>query len=1077
MALPIFRHPLCFGGEGVVLHNAKAFLWWKMPIVSRTKKWYNESEAHEFSLTRKDYVMKRMKWITLAVGAVALAVCLLALAACGGDQPSDTESTGTGERGTAADTSVDPTDTHATETAADTDAETNADTAADTAAETEGPTPGGVVMADIYPTPMEITYNAYGYVIRDTVKLDEKAARYAEGLAELGISVAEDGLPITVTLRDLTADFAYGAEEAYILRITEEGISMEAQTDRGVHYAFMTLFQLIKDSGPFPLVTVKDAPRNRQRGVIEGFYGTAWTHEYRKELFAFMGQNKMNAYIYAPKDDPKHRAQWRSLYTGAELERMTDLIDTAKENYVKFIYAISPGGDINLGSGYEADFQKLMAKCEQIYELGCRDFAIFLDDIPTLDARGHGKLLTDFQTRFVETHEGVSNLIAITTEYGDPFLTDYTNQIAPLIHKDIELMWTGPGVIPESITNDSLRHILRTYGRNVLIWWNYPVNDTLANHLFMGPCVNLEKDLYKSITGLTANPMNQGYASLVPLFTTGDYLWNPEAYDAETSLAAACRELMPDAHEALLHFISMTCASGINKNTDSVELQALLTAFKKDNTPETRGALKAYFDDMVKNADAILTAENGKMVNEIRQWVEKYRVYGEMGLLYADMEEAFAAGKEQTDILKLLGEYKTLERSIRNNPRLVSASVLTPYFSTLNTRFSILLGEVEGITFTPATPYTNCNHYQDYIPDYLTDGDDSTYLWTHGDLNTAAGNKVGYFGVDLGEVVEVHNVYIATGVGGSDVLKKGVVEYSADGKTWVELHNGTCGEELFLQGLAVQARYVRIKAGDSSDGTWVKARAFEVNTTRTVVSDAPAGVLTWSTSLPVYQTYGVDFMKDSDPTTYFWSSRGGQKGDYFEIDLGAVVAVSRITFKTGVPAHAADCVQSGELCYSADGQSWTRLGALNGRDTVVDVDIRARYVRVNITADQTNWITVSEFTAVSEDNVSPLLQLDSDFVPRTDLLALTDGHYVTYFAPECNQPDGHFLNVTFTESGRLTLIILKYPDTGMKITVRDASGERLYEVSVENVMHLQAPAGSTATIYLGDGLMLSEIEW
>jgi hypothetical protein len=30
---------------------------------------------------------------------------------------------------------------------------------------------------------------------------------------------------------------------------------------------------------------------------------------------------------------------------------------------------------------------------------------------------------------------------------------------------------------------------------------------------------------------------------------------------------------------------------------------------------------------------------------------------------------------------------------------------------------------------------------------------------------------------------------------------------------------------------------------------------------------------------------------------------------------------------------------------------------------------------------------------------------------------------------------------------------------------------------VDNVMHLQAPEGSTAIIYLGDNLMIGEIEW
>ena len=358
----------------------------------------------------------------------------------------------------------------------------------------------------------------------------------------------------------------------------------------------------------------------------------------------------------------------------------------------------------------------------------------------------------------------------------------------------------------------------------------------------------------------------------------------------------------------------------------------------------------------------------------------------------------------------------------------------------------------------------------------MTDGDDSTYFWTHGDLNTAAGNKTGYFGVDLGEVMDVKNIYIATGAGG-DTLAQGIVEYSADGKEWTVIHNGGCGDELFLQGLTVRARYIRVRAAANAGTGWVKCRTFEVNTNRAASDEGPAGAPSLTTNLPTYSTYFPEFMSDSDPNTYFWSSRGGQKGDYFEIDLGAVVSVSRITFKTGVPAHAADYVQSGELCYSSDGHTWTTIRAISGRDTVVDVNIRARYIRVNITANQTSWITVSEFTAVSEDTVSPLLRLDSDFVPRTDLLTLTDGHYVTYFGPECDQMDGHYLEVTFTESGRLTLIILKLSDNGMKISVRDPAGEHLYSVSVDNVMHLQAPEGSTAIIYLGDNLMIGEIEW
>ena len=929
---------------------------------------------------------------------------------------------------------------------------------------------------DVYPRPIELVY-APG-TAEKTVRPDDTAAKYADLLASAGFSVNENGLPLHVTLRDMTVDFAYGAEEAYILTVTEQSISIEAQTSRGVHYAFMTLLQLAKQSvDHIPLVTVKDAPRNAIRGVIEGFYGAAWTHEYRKDLFAFMGMNKMNAYIYAPKDDAKHRAQWRVLYTGAELERMTDLINTAKANCVKFIYALSPGGDINLGSGYEADFEKLTAKCEQMYELGVRDFAIFLDDIPTLDAKGHGKLLSDFQTRFVTTHEGVSDLIAITTEYGDPFLTDYTNQIAPLIHEDVVLMWTGPGVIPESITNQSLKHIIKTYGRNVLIWWNYPVNDTLANHLFMGPCVNLEKDLYKSITGLTANPMNQGYASMVPLFTTGDYLWNPEAYDPNASLIAACKSLMPDASEELAAFISMTCASGINKNTDSQELQALLNAFKKNNVPETRAALKEYFAQMIRNADAISASDNQSLVTEINEWLIKYRTYGEMGVLYMEMEQAYTEGKDLSRMLQLLGDYKALERSISKNPGLVSASVLTTFYATLNSRFSLLLGQTESMSFAPAKPYTNCNHYESYTPDLMTDGDDSTFFWTHGDLNTAAGNKTGYFGVDLGQIIEVKNVYIATGVAGGDMLRNGIVEYSTDAEKWTSLYQGACQEELMLKGLAVQARYIRVRNAEKSDGTWIKVRAFEVNTNRTVASDAPAGAPAWSTSMPTYSTYFPEFMKDNDPNTYFWSSRGAQVGDYFEIDLGTMTSVSHVSFKSGVPDHATDYVQNGELCYSTDGQNWTVISALANGSAELDVNIRARYVRVRITEAQTSWVTVSEFSALSEDLVSPLLQLDSNFVPRTDLLALTDGVYVSYFAPDAQKADGHSLHVTVAQSGKIKLILLSIPQDGVFATVKDASGNTLQSVELSYITEIQAPNGATVQLPLKDGLILAEIEW
>lgn len=51
----------------------------------------------------------------------------------------------------------------------------------------------------------------------------------------------------------------------------------------------------------------------------------------------------MTSYLYAPKDDYKHRAYWRELYTVEEAEHLQSLISLATECDIDFYYAISPG--------------------------------------------------------------------------------------------------------------------------------------------------------------------------------------------------------------------------------------------------------------------------------------------------------------------------------------------------------------------------------------------------------------------------------------------------------------------------------------------------------------------------------------------------------------------------------------------------------------------------------------------------------------------------------------------------------------------------------------------------------------
>lgn len=167
-------------------------------------------------------------------------------------------------------------------------------------------------------------------------------------------------------------------EEGYYLSVNEKEIVLAGYDERGTYYALQTLAQLIKDD-KLPEVEIKDYPSVRYRGVVEGFYGTPWSHEARLRQLKFYGENKMNTYIYGPKDDPYHSSpNWRLPYPEKEAAQLRELVSVASENEVNFVWAIHPGQDIKWN---QEDRDNLLSKFEKMYQLGVRSFAVFFDDI------------------------------------------------------------------------------------------------------------------------------------------------------------------------------------------------------------------------------------------------------------------------------------------------------------------------------------------------------------------------------------------------------------------------------------------------------------------------------------------------------------------------------------------------------------------------------------------------------------------------------------------------------------------------------------------------------------------------
>ena len=285
------------------------------------------------------------------------------------------------------------------------------------------------------------------------------------------------------------------------------------------------------------------------RGVVEGFYGTPWTFEDRADIIIFCRQNNLNSYIYAPKDDPYHRDKWRMPYPSDKLAELTRLVELAHENKVRFIFAVSPGLDLKYKSN--EDFNVLIRKLDTMYQIGVRDFAIFFDDLKDENGNHHenGKLQARFLNRVQKNlrsrYKDVAPLITVPTEYyfEDMFKADklkpYTRDFAETLDPRIVVLASGRGVVCDGISDEEISNINKVFGREIGIWWNYPVNDYSLTpdgnrnvKLALGA---VEKLPTTHVTGIFFNPMEQVQLSKIALATGALYANNPATYDSDAA--------------------------------------------------------------------------------------------------------------------------------------------------------------------------------------------------------------------------------------------------------------------------------------------------------------------------------------------------------------------------------------------------------------------------------------------------------------------------------------------------------------------------------------------------------------
>lgn len=465
--------------------------------------------------------------------------------------------------------------------------------------------------------------------------------------------------------------------EKYILNVRGSSVSIECSGEKSAFYALCDLARRIDENRLIDGEYIC-SPSFPVRGYIEGFYGNPWSHESRKSVMELMAKNRMNSVYHAPKDDRYHRELWREEYPKAELLRLKELVDTAKELYMDFYWCIAPGLSIKYSDN--ADFETLMNKTKQLYSIGITCFGLLLDDIDeelafdedkavfgeTVNA--HIELINRYYAALKELDPSIRLTVCPTLYHGkgnEYYIFKLGQNISPLI----SVFWTGRDICSRELTSpEAVRFIENTYHKP-LYWDNYPVNDcSMFNEMHISPIINRDPDLYKYSEGIISNCMEYAECSKIPLITFADYLWDSENYNPQKSWESAIRQVVgkenADNFIVFADHLYTSCLKDANSRRMYEAFDEIETAFKSGNREKAVTLAEDYLGKM--NACRDYLKQDLPICRELSKWSEKYFVSCDI------MNKIFEYIKTKdenliAELLLLIERYEAMPAKISND--------------------------------------------------------------------------------------------------------------------------------------------------------------------------------------------------------------------------------------------------------------------------------------------------------------------------------------------------------------------------------------------------------------------------
>ena len=951
------------------------------------------------------------------------------------------------------------------------------------------------VKVDVYPKPQEITYTSgEGMSLVGEVNVVIHGEQESATLPKLEKILKENGISYTISneiddskaniLISSTSDHcdecaenlggnveALSEEQGYILSANndtnEKGeIKIIGADSDGAYYGLMTLTQMLEqktEDNKIAETVISDYPSVKLRGFVEGFYGYPWSFEDRLSLMSESSDFKMNTYIYAPKDDPYHKDQWRELYPDDKAEELRQLADEGKKDNMSFCWSVHPGNGFNYST--DDDYNALINKFEQLYSLGVRQFGISYDDLGGyVNGQQHADLINRVNREWVKVKGDVDPLIVVGTRYCNgwgPDMQTYFKPFFSTLDDDVVVMWTGANTM-SAITKDAYEWPKTQTGvtdKNLAAWWNYPVNDYCDGNLMMSPLENLDTDV-DNLSGFFLNPMSQAEASKVAIFSGADYSWNVSGFERTSSWVRAIDELVPEASESFQRF-----ADNISYIKDGFEfdesrylvdtIEAFKTALQnKEGIVEAATALKAEFTTMKNDVDVLRNIEDKNLYEEIEQHLNAYEAVAEAGIssmqAFIDAEngdvDACLSNINTTEIKLKEAETYEVESLESNGTKMNVVKVCEKRVKPL---LKDSVDQIKSNLMDNVFPETKAS-----VIGTMTGLADKTVELTKGNyqVNSITGTMKANdtVGIALPKAMRVSSVSVT-----GNNLESLKIQTSINGITWEDVES-TIEDGTLKATVDATATYVRVvnKTTDSIDVTIDNIVVAPMYNT---------GVKTVETDLGTYGNDVIDNAFDGNINTKFYSSAGATVGSYIRVDLGKEIPL----YDTAIyyagnpkgPEHGIDGFAATKMEISTDGVSWTQIGDIikdeNYQSKTVEGQLvseaafnadgqMARYIRFSATESSDNWVQVFEipFNETVDNLGDDSIDIVDTTITTGNVSSLYDRDLTSAFAPD-SVVDGDTLTYAMTSITNVGKLMIMQDPTAIcnaTVSVKDVEG-------------------------------------